>query len=102
MNYRDDTLTSLNRNDAYDLKSTAEFLFENDNWPNPYLEMHIDSNFYDPNSLIQRFSNSSQSLFLNINIQSLMSKFDNLKEFVLNLTHNNVKIAAIALQEIGQ
>jgi hypothetical protein len=29
-----------------------------------------------------------------------MSKFDNLKEFVLSLIHNNVKVAAIALQEI--
>jgi hypothetical protein len=100
MNNGDIMLANLNNNVNYDLKSSAEFLFEDDNWPNPYLEMQIVSKFFDNDSLIRTYCNSSQPLFLSINIQSLMSKFDQLKDFVLTLLKNNVKIVAIALQEI--
>ena len=41
----------------------------------------------------------SEEVFLNLNVQSLMSKFDKLKSFVLNLTNNGVTIDLIAMQE---
>ena len=57
--------------------------------------------YYDTESIISKFSGSNKPLFLNINIQSLNSKFEKLKNFILNLTNNNVMIDMIglALQE---
>ena len=66
---------------------------------NPYTELVIDSSFYDPHSFISKFSGSAKPLFLNINIQSLNSKFEKLKNFVLSLINGNVHVDIIALQE---
>jgi hypothetical protein len=94
------SLTRLNENNMYDLKTSAEFLFENDDWPNPYLQLNINSNFFDPDSIVEKFSNSTKPLFISLNIQSLQSKYESLRKFVLNLVNKKVQIMAIALQEI--
>ena len=60
---------------------------------------NVDSAFHDTQSFVNRFSGSNHSLFLNINIQSLNSKHDKLKNFVLSLTNKNIQIDLIALQE---
>jgi len=61
--------------------------------------MQINSQFYDTASFIDTFKNTKSPVFLNLNVQSLMSKFDKLKSFVLNLTNNGVTIDLIAMQE---
>jgi hypothetical protein len=100
MNNDDVLLTSLNHNASYDLKTSAQFLYENDDWPNPYLHVNIDSKFFDTDSFYSKFSNHPHPVFLSINIQSLMSKYDNLKIFVSDLIKHNVPIASIAVQEV--
>ena len=49
--------------------------------------------------LQKKFANSTRPLFLNINIQSLNSKHEKLKNFILSLTNKNIQIDLISLQE---
>jgi hypothetical protein len=100
MNDNANLLTNLNNNNLYDLRHTVPMLFENDKWPNPYLHVNIDSKFYDCDMLKNSFTNYQHPIFMSINIQSLMSKHENLKNYVLDLVQNNVPIYVIALQEI--
>ena len=62
-------------------------------------ELSVDSLFHDMPSIISKFSNTCRPLFLNINIQSLNSKYEKLKNFILTLTNKNVSIDLISLQE---
>ena len=64
-----------------------------------YNSINISSLFYDSHSLISSFKNTGTPLFLNINIQSLNSKFEKLRSFLLNLHNNNVLVDLVALQE---
>jgi hypothetical protein len=57
MNDPTDPLTNLNNNQNLDFKSSAAFLFENDDLPNPYLDINIDSKFFDNDAFIQSYSN---------------------------------------------
>ena len=65
----------------------------------PYTDITIDSAFYSQSDLITKFKTSDKSLFLNLNVQSLNSKFEKLKSFILNLTNNGLVIDIIAMQE---
>ena len=65
----------------------------------PYTDITIDSAFYSQSDLITKFKTSDKSLFLNLNVQSLNSKFERLKSFILNLTNNGLLIDIIAMQE---
>ncbi len=56
--------------------------------------------YNDSAKLIQKYKNSNKPLFLSINIQSLSSKFNNLKDLLIDYETNGIFIAAIALQEI--
>ena len=38
-------------------------------------------------------------IFLNLNVQSLMSKFEKLKHFIVNITNKGLQIDVIAMQE---
>jgi hypothetical protein len=51
MNSKCMSLASLNNNLNYDLKYAADFVFENDDWPNPYID--INSLFYDSDSFVE-------------------------------------------------
>jgi hypothetical protein len=96
------SLTDFNNKDNFDLKKTSSFLFEDDDWPNPYLEIKLESLFHDPASFINNFQGSNCPIFISINIQSLLSKHQSLSEFITRLVQHNVPIIAIALQEIWQ
>jgi Reverse transcriptase (RNA-dependent DNA polymerase) len=94
------SLTDLNAEPNFDLKMSSASLFEDDDWPNPYLEIKLNSEFFDSSSFIQKFKGCNFPLFISINVQSLMSKHSALSEFIVNLIQNDIPICAIALQEI--
>ena len=73
--------------------------YDNDNDINPLLELTMDSLFYDSESFCKRFRNSDKPVFLNLNVQSLTSKHEKLKDFIVRLTNKGVQIDLIALQE---
>ena len=93
-----DYIGQLNANNNLNLYYTlAGKLYPDD--CNPYDELTIDSTFVDTQSFINKFKNSHHPLFLNINIQSLNSKYEKLKNFILTLSNNNIQIDLIAMQE---
>ena len=91
-------LISLNSDNSLNLHNKLTYNVEPDDF-NPYTELSVDSLFHDMPSIISKFSNTCRPLFLNINIQSLNSKYEKLKNFILTLTNKNVSIDLISLQE---
>ena len=91
-------LNLLNRNINLDLTNVL-INQGNDDEVNPFLELTIDSEFYDSDTFCDRFRNSDKPVFLNLNAQSLVSKHEKLKNFVNRLTKSGLQIDVIALQE---
>lgn len=91
----------LNNNINFDLSPVLDnFFLNSDDLPSPYVNVNISSLFYELPNLISKFKNTPNPIFLNINIQSLHSKYQPLKSFILELTNNKVPVYAVALQEI--
>ena len=86
---------------SYDFRN---FVSDRDNpdYDDPFIDLTVDSAFYDLESFVNKFSKSDKPILLNLNAQSMMSKYDKLKEFVVNLTKINIQIDIIALQETWQ
>ena len=96
----EDTLKSLNDNISLDIyNKIINHIIDDNNDNNLYEDINIDSQFYDLDTFINRFANSKSPLFINLNIQSLMSKHDKLNTFIGHLNNSNVTIDIIALQE---
>ncbi len=90
----------LNDNNSSDLSKLNLFPDSNDTDDNPYLNVNIDSNFYDYNSFKYSYANSKQPIILNINIQSFKKygKFrtqmiSTYQDLILHI--NNVKRAGV-------
>jgi hypothetical protein len=63
----------------------------------PYFGLNIQCKYHDIKSLSETVK---EPIFLSINIQSLQSKYDQLLEFIFNLSNANIIVDAIAVQEI--
>lgn len=62
--------------------------------------MDNTSGYCNINNLTNKLKNQNDPLFLNINIQSLNSKYEKLVEFINELLSLKLNIISIALQEI--
>ena len=93
-------LSALNDKAAYDLVQILESHLGDHPDSNPYLNFGQLLGYYDVQHLIYKFKNSNKPLFLSVNIQSLSSKFDSLKEILATFEKNKIYIIAVALQEI--
>ncbi len=82
-------IQQLNENISTDFSNLNLLPDNNDIDDNPYTNVDINSNFYDYNSFKCTYANSKQPIILNINIQSLQSKFSNLKTFLLSCINDN-------------
>jgi len=80
------------------------FISDNSNYDpptnDPYLASNLNCLYYEELSFMDTFSCYKEALVLNANIQSLTSKFNELKDFVLTLASKNVPVEVISLQEI--
>ena len=65
----------------------------------PYYGLNVSSGFHDPVTLSNMCSNYKSSVFLSLNIQSLMSKYEQLVLEIAELEQKNIVVDAIALQE---
>jgi hypothetical protein len=65
----------------------------------PYSNIQINSQFYDMHSFPSILNNGTSPIFLSINIQSLTSKFEELKQQILDLSNKKIIIDVIAIQE---
>jgi hypothetical protein len=71
-------------------------LFVNDD---PYFGVTVDSSYHDISSLSDLCSRHKSPVYLSINIQSLMSKHENLIIELAELEKNNICVDVIAIQE---
>ncbi len=92
--------SSLNSNSQFDLASTFNNYYGINPDANPYYDLNISSNYFDHSSFTEIHCCPSKPIILNLNIQSLQSKFESLKQFVAELTSKGTHIIAITLQEI--
>ena len=74
-------LDTLNNDPKHDLRLTLHQLFnsddDNDINLNPYENIAMESHFYDLDSFIANFKHNNKPFFININVQSLLSKHEN-------------------------
>ena len=89
---------NLNNNASLNGKNFHSF-FQNLNDGNDLPIPTISSRFYDVPLLISNFSKSTKPILASLNIQSLMSKHSELKDFLYELSANKVPAYIIALQE---
>ena len=68
---------------------------------NPFLSKNLNCNFYDEDSFTSSFANCEMPIVLNINIQYLLSKYENLKYLISRLGSKGIIIDIISLQEIS-
>ncbi len=93
-----DTLGSLNLNPNLDFFQKTPQVFNDEPNLNPF-QNTPPSNFYDIPTLIKKISNSKNPIFISLNIQSLNSKIEKLKSFLLTLNQSNIFPDIIAIQE---
>ena len=91
-------LDDLNSNINLDLAKILDTYFTlNEQNDDP---TELKAKFYDSSSFINCFKNLSYPLFISLNVQSLMSKYQELCNFLDSVFEKGVRIDVIALQEI--
>ena len=90
-------LDDLNSNLSLDLTNVLDTYFTLNEHADP---PELKTKFYDSSSFINCFKSSSYPLFISLNIQSLMSKHQELCNFLDSIFEQEIRIDVIALQEI--
>jgi hypothetical protein len=99
LNNRMPSVIELENNAELDFRKVYNEVFQDENlFDDPYANVTLDSKFYNLDT-IESIRNSGNALYLSLNIQSLNSKFDELKVFILELHQKGLNIEVIALQE---
>ena len=98
----DGELGQINAEPKFNLLNTYKNLYSDDPTSNPYYDIQIESEFFDQTSLINKFKNSLSPIYLSLNVQSLASKYEKLKNFILELSKGGVLVEAVAIQETWQ
>ncbi len=91
---------SFNSHNRFNLANPLNDYFGASQDSNPYIDLDLSSLFVDPSDIHSQLDNKNKPIILNINIQSLYSKFESLKNFTHELTQKGVFILAISLQEV--
>ncbi len=99
-----DNLAALNDAAYLDFRTAYNHVYQdvNDITNDPYSELIIDSKYYDIYSLPTILHDNVSPIFLSINIQSLMSKYDELRSFIVELSGKKIVIDVIAVQEVWE
>jgi hypothetical protein len=75
-----ESLSNLNNNNTLDAAEYLNSYIRDDDNISQFFETIIKSEYYDNEALINSCSNTNRPLILSINIQSLMSKYNELNE----------------------
>jgi hypothetical protein len=92
-------LLDLNNNNNLDFIHLSENYFSLDDNINPYQHTCISSSYFDNESFITKFRKTHNPIVINLNVQSLNSKINSLRELIQQITDNDIYIAIIAIQE---
>ena len=79
-------MTKFNNSNRYDFES-------------PYFGLDFSCKYFDDKDFIEKCANRKNLKFLSWNIQSLRSKFEQLKDYISFLKTNKIQVDIIALQE---
>ncbi len=97
--HTDILLDALNSNPSLDASDLLNSLITDDENISQFFQTHIDSSYTDTNLFIETFRNNSEPILLSLIIQSLNSKYDQLKILISRFTDANLPIDLIILQE---
>jgi hypothetical protein len=98
-----DCVNVLNDAEELDFRTQYDIVFrEGDLNDDPFAGININSKFYYMYTLPSILKDDVSPIYLSINIQSLNSKFDELRMQILDLVNKNVQIDVIALQEVWE
>ena len=92
-------LSQLNDNLLYDFTHAANIYYSEDDIVNPFTNLDKKSSYFEIDTFTKALKKTNKPIFLSINIQSLMSKIDKLKELIVQCSNSNVYIDVIAVQE---
>ena len=92
-------LDNLNNDPSLNASTLLNNFIKDDEVISQFFNTDLSSKFYDVYSLKSDFQSSTNPLILSVNIQSLNSKFNELKIFINDLLKSNVPIDLIVLQE---
>ncbi len=94
-------IVTLNSSAELDFFSSYNRLYRDlDINEDPYYGLNMSSSYHDSISLSMLCNNRKSSVFLSINIQSLLSKHEQLVLEIAELEQKNIVVDVIAMQEI--
>ena len=93
-------LDELNSKNIYDSSDYInQFIIDDDSDFNIFSGLNMKSIYYDITSFTNKFKHSKNPVIVSLNVQSIMSKFDSLSNFIYELLSRNINIDVIVLQE---
>jgi exonuclease III len=98
-----DNIAILNENEELDFRTMYnQFFRESDIVKDPYVNVNVVSKYYDMYNLSLDVNLSKSPIFLSVNIQSLNSKYEDLRHQLFELCNKNITVDVVALQEIWE
>ncbi len=98
-----DNIVSLNNNEELDFRTSYNLVFRDaDIIEDPFANLNVVSNYYDMYTISSDPRLINTPLFLSVNIQSLNSKYQELRHQIIDLCSKNIIIDVVALQEIWE
>ena len=95
------SICQILNNIEYDFLSRyKDSTLNGNNYENPYYEIDLSCSYFNNKQFIEKCKQFQTLKFLSWNIQSLNSKFIQLKEYIDYLKENKVTIDVISLQEV--
>jgi len=92
-------LASLIDDNSLNAGNLLNGLLHDDENIQQFFNTNISSDYHDLQSFISKFKGAKEPLFISVNIQSLNSKFNELKLFVNELKCNDIEPDMLILQE---
>ena len=92
-------LEELNTDPSLNAKNLLNDFLSDDENISQFFISKLNSEYLDLEAFKNKFAGVSHPIFLSVNIQSLNSKFPELKQLILDLQNCNVQIDVILLQE---
>jgi len=92
-------LDDLNRDQELDAGTYLNEYISNDENISQFFQTHIASSYTDSCSFLKQFKDSADPVYLSVNIQSLNSKFDSLRDRVRVMQCSGITVDLIILQE---
>ena len=94
------SLVDLNKKLNYDGKNFMnQFIIDDDNEVNIFAGLSLESSYFDLDAFKLRCRSENNPIILSLNVQSLLSKLNELNIFLNELSSNDIHVNVIAIQE---